>query len=116
MITVNNEHYTYKRISRVENSPYEYTDVEEVFKGRPANRGEVRNYRVQQGINGNQSSVFIISSNLPDIHIGDRVEFLGKLYIVQSVGYYYDEGRIVNPSLMSEEYISARCPKGINIQ
>lgn len=117
MITVNNEIYDFAKITRVENSPYEYEDVEIHFRGRPANRGELRNYRVQAGINGNTESLFIISSNLPDgVKVGDFIKYLGKVYTVQSVGYYYDESRLFNAKVMSDEYIIARCPKGINIQ
>ena len=118
MIVVHGETYILKRYPRKENSPYEWEDAPDlVFKGRPANQMERRAYRVQQGVNGGTDSVFVISSNLPsDIKAKDKIEFMGKIWTVESIGYYFDSNRIVNANIMSEEYIIDRCPKGINIQ
>lgn len=118
MITVGNERFVYKVIKRVPNSSYEYEkEVSTIFKGRPANQYEIKQYRIQQGVNGNTDSIFVISSNLPaEIKPNDRIIFLGKIWTVMSTGYYFDNSRFVNPSIFSDEYIAARCPKGINLQ
>ena len=118
MFIVTNERYTFKLIKRVENSPYvwgETVDLE--FKGRSASQFEKRQYRIQKGVNGGTDSVFVISSNLPEeVKVGDKIIFLGKEWMVKSTGYYFDETRLVNPSLMNDEYIENKCPKGINIE
>ena len=118
MIPTNNETYKFTLTKRVKNSAYEYEETPtSVFYGRPANTLETKNYRIQKGVNGNNDSHFIVSSNLPDVvDINDRVLYLGKEWTIMSVGYYFDASRIVNARAFSEEQIIAKCPKGINIQ
>ena len=118
MLTVGNERWKFQVKKRLENTPYEWEkEVSIIFRGRPANQVEKKLYRVQQGVNGGSDSVYIISSNLPsDIKIKDKVIFMGKEWTVNSVGYYFDQARLVNPSFMSDEYLMKRCPKGLNLQ
>ena len=117
MIVVHGETYKIELAKRVENSPYEYEENYISFMCRPANQMEKRNYRVQQGVNGDNLSVFIISSNLPDdINVGDKVRFLGKEWVVASIGYYFDATRLTNAKIMSDDYILSHAPRGINIQ
>ena len=117
MIVVNDENYELELFSRVPNSPYEWnSDVKLTFKGRPANQIEKKQYRILAGVNGGTDSTYIISSNLPeDIKVKDKIKFMGKIWTVNSVGYYFDQSQIVNPRIMSEKYIAERSPKGINI-
>ena len=118
MIVSNNETYLFEVYRRKENSPYEYeTTVAFTFKGRPANNFEKKKYRIQKGVNGNTDSVFIFSSNLnEELNVGDRIFYLGKIWEVQSTGYYFDSAFFVNGGIMSDEYIASRCPKGVNLQ
>lgn len=118
MIVVRGETYLFERLKRKENSPYEWEDAPDItFFGRPANQMERRTYRIQQGVNGGTDSVFVICSNLPsDVKVKDKIRFMGKVWTVESVGYYFDSNRVVNANIMSEEYLIARSPKGINIQ
>ena len=118
MITTNNETYLLEVYKRKENSPYEYEDTPSfVFQGRPASNIERKKYIVQKGVNGNTDSVFVFSSNLDrNLSVGDRVYYLGKIWEVQSIGYYFDSAYFVNGNLFSEEYIADRCPKGVNLQ
>lgn len=118
MIVVGNERYIYKVFKRVPNSPYEWEkECSITFRGRPANQLEKKQYRIQQGVNGSSDSIFIISSNIPEgIKEKDKIVFLGKEWTVISIGYYFDSDRIVNPNIMSDEYIERRCPKGLNLQ
>lgn len=117
MIPTNNEKYILTLYKRIPNSPYEMEEAPEItFRGRPANNAEKRNYRVQKGVHSNHDSVYVFVSNLPvDIEIGDKVKFLGDYRIVESIGYYYNNSGVVNPSIMTEEYIAHRCPKGITL-
>ena len=117
MLTVGNERYTFVLYRRIENS-YEYEETPyATFKGRPANQYEKRNFRILQGVNGNTDSQFIICTNLPkNIKPKDKIVFLGQEKIVESIGFYHDNSRLVNPGVLNDEYIIKRCPKGLNIQ
>lgn len=118
MIPTNNEKYVFELYSRIPNSPYEYESKPSViFKGRPASQVEIKTYRVQKGVNGNTDSTFVVATNLPkEIKPKDKVKFLGKIWTVNSCGYYFDQANFVNAGLMSEEQIIHRCPKGLNLQ
>ena len=115
--STNNETYEFKIISRKKNSAYETEPAKTfTFKGRVANTQERSKYRLQLGVNVNADSLYIFATNLPeDIKPGDRIIGIGLDESIESVGYYYDLNGIVNASLFSEDYIIARCPKGITI-
>ena len=51
-----------------------------------------------------------------DISDGDRIEFLGKLWSVTSVGVYFEQGRFVNAGIMDSDKLMAKCPKGITLK
>lgn len=118
MIPTNDEKFELKLYKRIKNSAYEYEKVPIIiFKGRPASQIEKKSYRIQKGVNGNTDSVFVKATNLPeDVDIADQVEFLGKVWTVLSVGYYFDASLFVNASCLSENQIIERCPKGLNLQ
>lgn len=118
MLTNINERYECKLFKRLENSPYEYEQEPSItFRCRPATRQEKNEYRLQAGVHTTTDSVYLVSSNLPEnIKDGDKVLFKGQLWIVASVGYYFDENILVNASLMSDKYIEERCPKGITLK
>lgn len=118
MIITFGETYTCEVFRRKENSSYEYEDVPYIsFKCRPAGTKERKEYRLQKGIIGNSESVYIVATNLPiEIKPNDRVRFLGEEKTVTSIGYYYDNSRIVNASILSDEAIASRCPKGLTLQ
>lgn len=118
MIPTNDEKYELKLYKRLKNSDYQWESAPSIiFRGRPASQVEVKKYRVQKGVNGNTDSVFIKATNLPtDVSVGDKVEYLGKFWSVQSIGYYFEEARFINPSVFDEERLIDRCPKGINLQ
>ena len=118
MITARGETYRLKRYPRIPDSPYEYADAPDIeFSGRPASKSEDKDYRVQQGVNANNGGIYVVATNLPsEIKPHDRIYFMGKMWSVVSVGYFYEENLIVNASAFSEEYIVARCPKGLALQ
>lgn len=103
---------------RIPNTPYiDENHPTGTFKGRPAGTLEKRKYHVQTGVNGGTDSVYIVATNLPvDIKDGDKVKFMGKIWMVASVGYYYDQSKIINASIMSEQSLIERCPKGLQLQ
>lgn len=118
MLASRGETYRLKAYSRKEDSPYEWESYPYAeFFGRPAGQNEKRTYRIQQGINSNSDSVFVYCSNLPDeVKPQDKVEFLGKEWTVESIGYYLQDAWVVNAGAMSEEYVQRRCPKGLALR
>lgn len=118
MITARGETYRLERFPRVENSPYEFESAPDVFFfGRPASQFEKREYRIQQGVNGNSDSVFVYCTNIPDsVKPKDKIRYMGKEWTVASVGYYFESNLISNASVFSDGYIADRCPKGLNLQ
>ena len=118
MIPTNDEKYELELYKRIKNSSYEWeSSVSAYFKGRPASQFEVKKYRVQKGVNGGTDSVFVKCTNLPkEVSVGDKVRFIGKIWSVESIGYYFDEARFVNAGCLSEEQLIERCPKGLSLQ
>lgn len=118
MIPTNNEKFSLVLYKRSENSPYIWDKNPSItFKGRPASQKEIKTYRIQQGVNGNSDSQFVVATNIPDlVKPKDKIVYQGKEWTVMSIGYYFDEARFVNAGAFSNEYIEKRCPKGLNLQ
>lgn len=117
MITTRGESFALKLYKRKPNSSYEWEDKSTLtFFGRPANAKEKKNYRLQAGVHATDESVYILTSNLPNnITIGDRVLFQGDYKTIESIGFYYIDSRLVTNYIMSDKYITERCPKGITL-
>lgn len=117
MIPVRGENYKLEFYRLKENSAYEWEDAPFcVCYGKPANQLEIKSYRVQKGVNNSSDATYLQVTNLPDnVKDGDRVTFMGKIWKVETVGYFFDSNLIVNPRIMNEEYIAKRCPKGVSI-
>jgi len=113
-----NETYEIKLFKRLPNSAYGYeTNASSIFYGRPANTVEKKSYRLQKGVNTQNTSTMVFCSNLPDnINDGDKVQFLGRTWTVMSIGYYLIDNRIVNANCFSEEYLISQCPKGLSLE
>lgn len=116
-VSVPNENWDIEWRPIKENSAFEEKEFTNyVFRCRPASPREKKEYRITKGVIGVEESQYIISSNIPEeIKPGDKVVFLGKPMIVTSVGYYFDQTRIISPNKLDPEYIMAKCPKGITI-
>lgn len=118
MITAQGESCEFLVYTRKDNSPYEWKDAPSLrFLGRMANDIEKKQYRIQQGVNGGTDSVFVLSSNLPaEIKISDKIVFMNKEWTVISVGYYFNQSRVLNNKVMSPAKLAEKCPKGLNLQ
>lgn len=116
MLVSRGENFKVKVYKRGENS-YEWKEYPDLtFFARPAGQVEKKLYRIQQGVNGGSSGVFLVSSNLPSaIQVNDKVLFLGREWVVESIGYYFTENNVVNSKDFSEEYLMKRCPKGLSL-
>lgn len=115
MIATIGETIEFKLYHRKENSPYEWEESPAlIFFGRMANNLEKKQYRIQQGVNGSNESVYVLSSNLPsEVRVGDKIKYLNKETNIVNIGYYINNSRIVNYKCMSSKYILSRSPKGI---
>lgn len=119
MIPTNGENLPIKLYKLKENSPYEYEkEPSTVFYGRPANAIEKNTYRIQKGVNSSSDGILVFCTNCPydKIKDGDKVEFMGKVWTIASVGYYVQDTRLINSRHMNNEYILKRSPKGIRLQ
>ena len=119
LIPSQDETLTFQIFKRLPNSAYEYETTPSItFRGKVANDYEKNHYRIQSGVNGNQDSLFIYSSNLPikDLKVGDMVLVMGEKRYIQSIGYYFSQNRLVNYSLFNEQHIMDKSPKGLNVQ
>ena len=105
-------------LKRKENSAYENELVVDFrFYARPAQSLEKKAYRLQKGVDMTSSDIFIVSSNLPDsVKDGDAVMYLGKKWVVTSVGYYLDQDYIINSGIMSDDYLKAHSKKGLTLK
>ena len=118
MLPARAENYKIELYKLKENSAYEWEEAPRLtFYGRPAGKLETRKYRIQKGVVSGSNSIYVMATNLPAlVSEGDKIVFLGKEWKVESVGYFFDENLIVNPRIMSDEYIAERCPKGMTLQ
>ena len=83
MATVRGETYECKIYPRIQNSAFEYEEAPSIiFKCRPATNYEKKNYRLLQGVEGNETSNYLIASNIPaSIQPKDKVMFQNKEWI-----------------------------------
>ena len=118
MIATNNETEEFTLYKRVNNSDYEWEKTPTLsFLGRTASQYEKNNYRLMAGVNTNTDSVYIFASNLPDdVKPFDKVKFGGKVWTVESIGYYLDNNRIINRRIMNPEFIAKKSPKGLTLK
>jgi len=100
---------------RLENSAYEYESKPSLrFHGRMANNLEKRSYNLLSGVNSTEDSIMIYSSRLPSqVKDGDKVLFMGKMWTVESVGYYFLYNTLINASALPVEQIEKNAPKGL---
>ena len=116
MIVARNETYKALVYKRLENSNEYDEDVSFEFNCRVANDIDKKSFVPTSGLYTQQDSVMLYATNIPyDLDIHDKILFLGKEYIVESVGYYLKKNRVVNASIFSDDKIFSDSPKGVVI-
>ena len=109
---------TYKAIvyKRLENSnAYEEAPSFE-FNCRVANDFDKNTFVPTNGLYTESSGVLLYASDIPfEINIHDKIVFLGKEHLVESVGYYLRKNRLVNASISSDDKILEESPKGVQL-
>ncbi|MBO7695501.1 MAG: hypothetical protein J6T10_22980 [Methanobrevibacter sp.] len=112
----NSETYIFKTGKMKPNSFELDAETITEFRGRPASTYEQKRYNVMKGIVNNKNSIYIYATNLPEgIKVDDKVEYLGSIKTVSSVGYYLDQSKIIDGGIFDPEYIMAVSPKGITL-
>ena len=101
----------------VEDNSYNFEEISNTFKGRSASSLEKKQYNIQKGVKNADVSIYVYSTNMPeDIKPNDKVMFLGKIWTVETTGYYLDQSRIIDFSVFDPEYIKAVSPKGMTLK
>lgn len=101
---------------KVESNSWNFDENGVDFKCRQAGSLEKKSYNIQKGVKNNNSSIYIFATNMPeDIKPDDKVLYLGKVWSVETCGYYLDQSKIVDFGIFDPEYIKAQSPKGITL-
>lgn len=97
------------------NSPFEYAqETSFIFRCKVASSAESKRYTVTKGLEAKKDGLMLYATNLEgDIEPSDHIVFRGKTWLVESVGYYDDESRLVNGSAMSVGKLISKLPKGV---
>ena len=97
------------------NSPFQYAqETSFSFRCKVASSAESKRYTVTKGLEAKKDGTMLYATNLEgDIEPSDHVVFRGKTWLVESVGYYEDESRLVDGSSMSAGKLISKLPKGV---
>ena len=109
------ELYTAEVHKHLSNSPFQYAqETSFSFRCKVASSAESKRYTVTKGLEAKKDGLMLYATNLEgNIEPSDHVVFRGKTWLVESVGYYEDESRFVNGSIMSVGKITSKLPKGV---
>lgn len=109
------EHYVAEVHKHISNSPFQYEQQTAfTFRCKVASSAESKRYTVTKGLEAKKEGIMLYATNLEgDIEPSDHVIFRGKTWLVESVGYYDDESRLVNGSAMSVGKLISKLPKGV---
>lgn len=117
MITSRAENYP-ATVYRRKNNSYDYeTTPAFSFYCRPASDHERSQYFATNGLMVKQDSILLFATRLDEeIKTDDRIIFNGESKLVESVGYYLVNNRVVNASLFKAEELIKNAPKGISLK
>ena len=109
------ELYTAEVHKHLSNSPFQYEqETAFTFRCRVASSAESKRYSVTKGLEAKKDGIMLYATNLEgNIEPSDHIVFRGKAWLVESVGYYEDESRLVNGSIMSAGKLTSKLPKGV---
>ncbi len=109
------ELYTAEVHKHLSNSPFQYAqETSFSFRCKVASSAESKRFIVTKGLEAKKGGTMLYATNLEgDIEPSDHVVFRGKTWTVESVGYYEDESRLVNGSIMSVGRLISKLPKGV---
>ncbi|MCK9576410.1 MAG: hypothetical protein M0R51_10855 [Clostridia bacterium] len=91
-------------------------DVGIKFDVRPVGNSEKRTFQPISGILSEAVGIYLYTQDLPsEIAPHDTVVYLGKYYMVESVGYYAEDLRILGAKRFPDDKLIEKFPKGIKI-
>ena len=95
---------------------YDMTPVA-TFTCRMATDEEKRHFYPLRGLNMHErtTSLYTEEDVLSIIEDDDKLVFMGKEYIIDGVGVYLNQLRMINPRKFKSDYIIQKAPKGIKI-
>lgn len=107
--------YTAQLFKRIENGVGFEADYIE-FKCKPMGSHEKGNTQVISGTLTQNRALTIYAQHIPtEIKSSDRVIFMGKEYLVESVSYSLDDLRVFGNQVLSPEKIISDVPKIIRL-
>lgn len=87
------------------------------FNCKVATHYEIKAFMVTDGLFNLNSGIFIMVNNLKITpKIDDKVYFLGRFWLVSTIGVYITENRLLNGKELNMEEILKRCPKGLRLE
>lgn len=86
------------------------------FKCKPMKENEKQSFVLTEGLLTQTRGIYVLATRLPsEVTIDDKIEFLGKRWLVEAVGYFVQNSRTLASSDLSEEEMVKRYPKGIKL-
>lgn len=102
-----------RNINANDYEPYPNSD----FNCKVATHLEIKSFMLTDGLFNPNSGIFIMSNDLKTMpKINDKIYFLGRLWLVSTIGYYITENRLLNGKDLNMEEIMKRCPKGLRLE
>lgn len=115
MAVRNANYYDILIYHRLDNSS-EYSSIPTKARVRIANNLEINKYQALSGAITKLQGVFLYAQEFPkELKNDDRVVFLNREYLVESVGVYLNESNLIGQHRFSTDYIIKKSPKGIKI-
>lgn len=117
MIPSRGQFYKATLYRRIENSnDYEpYPNC--YFKCRVVTHEETKSFFLTDGLLNADTGIFVMSNDLKiKPNIDDKVYFLGRFWLVSTIGVYIMENRIVNGSDLNMDEILKNSPKGLRLE
>ena len=115
MRVAKDEIYAAEVHKHIDNSPFQYEQQPAfTFRCKVASSAESKRYVVTKGLEAKKEGIMLYATNLEgSIEPSDHIIFRGKTWLVESVGYYDDDSRFVNGSIMSVGKLISKLPKGV---
>lgn len=102
---------------RIKNS-HEYNMANPItFQCRIANQKELEHFYPLRGLNVHKTSIGLYTQdNILDlIEDDDKIVFMGQEYLIDSVGIYLQQSRMINQRNFNDSHVIENSPKGIRI-
>ena len=102
---------------RVKNSHEYDTEHPVTFECRTASEKELEHFYPLRGLNVHKTGLTLYTQHdiLDVIEDDDKLVFMGQEYLIDSVGIYLSQSRMVNQRMFNDSHVIENSPKGIRI-